>query len=316
MKIFSGNANPVFAKAVCNTLEVSLGSAKVNTFSDGEPQVEILESVRGEDVYVIQSTCAPFAENLVELLVIVDALRRASARSICAVIPYFGSGRQDRMSVPRGPITAALTCDILQNSGVTRIMTMEVHAGQVQGFFTGPFDHLKSTPTLLPTLGAYKEDHSHSGIVVVSPDAGGTDRARAYARKLESALGIVDKRREKPGVSEVMNVIGDVTDRHVLLVDDMIDTAGTLCNAAAALKEAGALSITAVAVHGVLSGPAVARIRDSHIKQVILTDTIPLSEAAQACDKFEVVSAAPFFAQAISRIQCSGSLDALHADEE
>jgi ribose-phosphate pyrophosphokinase len=307
IKVFSGSSNPSFAQEVAACLGVEVGQARVSRFSDGEIRVEIDESVRGADVYVIQSTSTPVNDNLVEMLIMFDALKRASAGSISAVIPYFGYARQDRKAAPRAPISARLVTDLISAAGADRIISMELHAGQIQGFFDGPVDHLYASPIVTPYLRELALDHP----VVVSPDAGGVERARTYAKHLNASLAIVDKRRSAPNVAEVMNVIGEVEHADVILVDDMIDTAGTICQAASALKKRGARSVIALATHPVLSGPAIQRLSDSEIDRVIVTNTIPLTEEGQRCAKIEVLSVAPLFAEAIRRIHDLSSVSSL-----
>jgi ribose-phosphate pyrophosphokinase len=307
IKVFAGSSNVTLADEVCAYIGVERGRARVGRFSDGEVRVEIDESVRGADVYVVQSTCSPVNDNLMEMLIMCDALKRASAGSISAVIPYFGYARQDRKAAPRAPISARLITDLLTASGVDRVIAMELHAGQIQGFFNGPVDHLYASPVVVPYLQAIALHNP----VVVSPDAGGVERARAYAKHLDASLAIVDKRRSAPNVAEVMNVIGDVEGSDVILVDDMIDTAGTICQAARVLKERGAQKVYAVATHAVLSGPAITRLSESAIDRVIVTNTIPLSEAAQRCDKLYVLSAATLFGEAIKRIHDLSSVSSL-----
>ncbi|MBP9760854.1 MAG: ribose-phosphate pyrophosphokinase [Candidatus Magasanikbacteria bacterium] len=307
--LFAGNSNPTLAHAICGELHCNLGEARVTRFSDGEIRVEIGESVRGADVYIIQSTCAPTNDNLMELLIMVDALKRASAGSISAVMPYFGYARQDRKAAPRAPITARLVCDLLTVSGVGRIITMELHAGQIQGFFNGPVDHLFCSPVMVEHLQALGLNKP----VIVSPDAGGVERARTYAKRLNAALAIVDKRRSGPNVAEVMHLIGDVDGCDAVLVDDMIDTAGTICQAALAVQQHGAKRVFVLATHPVLSGPAVQRLTTSVIEGVIVSDTIPLSPEAVACTKITVVSTAAIFAQAIQQIHGNGSVSSLFA---
>lgn len=310
IRIFAGNSNPELAREICGYIGVPLGNARVGRFSDGEIRVEIDESVRGADVYVIQSTCAPGNDNLMELLIMLDALKRASAGTISAVVPYFGYARQDRKAAPRAPISARLVTDLLSTAGADRIITMELHAGQIQGFFNGPVDHLYCSPVMLryiTQLGLQRP-------VVVSPDAGGVERARHYARKLDAALAIVDKRRSGPNVAEVMNLIGDVEGCDVIMIDDMVDTAGTLCQAAKALKSYGARRIYAVATHPVLSGPAIGRIENSVIEEVIVSNTIPLTSAGRACPKIKVLSAADVFGEAITRIHDLTSVSSLFED--
>ena len=306
--IFSGNANPALTTEICQALEFPLGRSKVSRFSDGETFCVIQENVRGVDTYVVQPTCSPVNDNVMELLIMVDALRRASAGSITAVIPYYGYARQDRKVAPRTPITSKLVADLIVAAGVDRIVSVDLHAAQIQGFFNIPFDHLFAMPALL-------EDHLRESYgkdtVIVSPDAGGVERARAYSKRLNGTLAIIDKRRERANESEVMNIIGEVAGRKCLILDDMIDTAGTLVNAAGALMKAGARSVAACATHAVLSGPAVTRIKESALTEVVVTNTIPLSEEARASGRFKVVSIARLLAEAIRRIHHSDSVSSL-----
>jgi ribose-phosphate pyrophosphokinase len=308
-KVFSGTSNSKLAKEICAYLERPLSRSEVGRFSDGEVNVEIGENARGVQCYVVQSTCRPSSEMLMELLIMIDALKRASAASITAVIPYYGYARQDRKVAPRTPITAKLVADLLTAAGATRVLSMDMHAGQIQGFFNIPFDHLYAAPVLLEHLR--KRFPDPSGAVVVSPDAGGVERARAYSKRLGCALAIVDKRRTKPNVAEVMHLIGDVSGKDAILLDDMIDTAGTLANAAAALMEKGARSVVAYATHPVFSGPAIKRLTDSVIQEVVVTDTIPLTPEAAACPKIKVLSVAKLFGEAIRRINSGDSLSSL-----
>jgi ribose-phosphate pyrophosphokinase len=308
IRIFSGNSNPVLAQKICDSLGVPLGTARVKTFSDGEILIEIGENVRGRDVYVIQSTCAPTNNNLMELLVMTDALKRASAATITAVIPYYGYARQDRKAAPRTPITAKLVADLITTAGVDRVVTVDLHAGQIQGFFNIPVDNLYAVPVILEYL---KKRFAGEPIVMVTPDAGGTERARAFAKRLECTLAVIDKRRTGPNVAEVMHLIGDVRDKVAIILDDMIDTAGTLTQAAKALKENGARSIYACATHGVLSGPAIERINNSDIEEVVLTDTIPLGDKGQDTSKVRVLSVADLLAEAIRRIHEDESVSSL-----
>ena len=307
LKIFSGNSNLPLARDICGHLAVPLGSAKVRTFSDGEIMVEIGENVRGRDVYVIQSTCAPSNNNLMELLVMADALKRASAESITAVVPYFGYARQDRKVAPRTPITSKLVADLISTAGISRLLTVDLHAGQIQGFFDIPVDHLYAAPVILEDINARFSDQ----IVVVSPDAGGTERARAFAKRLNAGLAIIDKRRSGPNVSEVMHIIGDVQGQICVIVDDMIDTAGTLCQAAGALKEKGAKEVYAYATHPVLSGPALERISDSCLAEVVVTNTIPSGDKINACSKLRLLPVAELLAEAIRRIHGDESVSSL-----
>jgi ribose-phosphate pyrophosphokinase len=309
-KIFSGNSNTPLAQAVAAHLERTLSKATVGRFSDGEIQVEIGENVRGADTFVIQSTCTDANQNLMELLIMIDALKRASAGSIVAVLPYYGYARQDRKVASRSPITAKLVADLLEAAGATRVVSMDMHAGQIQGFFNIPFDHLYAAPVLLDHMKR-KFGPSPDELVVVSPDAGGVERARAYSKRLGAGLGIVDKRRLKPNVAEVLNVIGDVSGKTAILLDDMIDTAGTLTQAANALVDKGASRVFAYASHAVLSGPAVERIQKSALEEVVVTDTIPLTAGAQACNKIKQLSTARLFAEAVKRIYNADSLSSL-----
>jgi ribose-phosphate pyrophosphokinase len=307
--VFTGNSNPALAEKIANYLELPVGRARVSRFSDGEVFAEIKENVRGVDVYLIQSTCAPVNDNLMELLVMIDALRRASAGSITAVIPYYGYARQDRKAAPRTPITAKLVADLLTTSGVDRVVSMDLHAGQIQGFFNKPFDHLYAMPVFLNHL----RPRFRTPPVLVSPDAGGVERTRAYAKRLGADLAIIDKRREhgQQNVSAVMHVIGDIQDRECLILDDMIDTAGTMTNAARALQEQGAKRVMAATTHPVLSGPALERIVDSPLEEVIVTDTIPLRAEAEATGRFRVLSVAGLLGEAIKRIHHSDSVSSL-----
>jgi ribose-phosphate pyrophosphokinase len=305
--IFSGNANPALAEKIASYLELPLARARVSRFSDGEVFAEVKENVRGVDVYAIQPTCPPVNDNLMELLVVIDALKRASAGSITAVVPYYGYARQDRKVAPRTPITAKLVADLLTAAGCDRVLSMDLHAGQIQGFFNVPFDHLYALPVFLEALGG-RFEHTP---VFVSPDAGGVERTRAYAKRMNADLAIIDKRRERANVSEVMNIIGDVQDRECVILDDMIDTAGTITQAARALVQHGAKSVLAAATHAVLSGPAVDRIVDSPLDRVLVTDTIPLGEAARSSGKFEVLSVARLLGEAIKRIHHSDSVSSL-----
>ncbi|MBI5533657.1 MAG: ribose-phosphate pyrophosphokinase [Deltaproteobacteria bacterium] len=308
--IFSGNANPALAQDIAKFLEMPLGQCRVSRFSDGETFVEVQENVRGVDTYIIQPTSSPVNEHFMELLVMADALRRASAGSITAVIPYYGYARQDRKVAPRTPITSKLCADLIVSAGVTRVVCVDLHAGQIQGFFNIPFDHLYAMPVFLDD---YLRKQFDSTSVVVSPDAGGVERSRAYAKRLNASLAIIDKRRERANVSEVMHIIGEVQGRDCIIVDDMIDTAGTLCNAARALIGEGARKVVACTTHPVLSGPAVSRIAASPLSEVIVTNSIALSEAALACGKIRVVSIARLLGEAIRRIHHSDSISSLFA---
>jgi len=308
IKVFSGNSNPQLARDICAYLQRPLSRAEVSRFSDGEINVEIGENARGIDCFLVQSTCRPTNDHLMELLVMIDALKRASAASITAVIPYYGYARQDRKVAPRTPITAKLVADLLTAAGAGRVLSMDMHAGQIQGFFNIPFDHLYAAPVLVEHL---RERGSPDDMVIVSPDAGGVERARAYSKRLGTTLAIVDKRRAKANVAEVMNLIGDVEGKHAVLLDDMIDTAGTLTGAAQALVDKGATRVSAYAVHPVFSGPAIERISKSAIDQVIVTDTIPLTPEAAACPKIKALSVAKLFGEAIRRIHSADSLSSL-----
>ena len=308
LTIFSGNANPDLARSICSYVEVPLGKAEVTRFADGEIYVEINENVRGVNCFVVQPTCAPANDNLMELLVMIDALKRASAGSIVAVIPYFGYARQDRKSKPRTPISARLVADLLTAAGVNRVLSIDLHAGQIQGFFNIPVDHLYAMPVLLEPL---KQRISTDNAVIVSPDAGGVERARAYSKRLGTSLAIIDKRRPAPNVSEVVNIIGDVKGRDAIIVDDMIDTAGTVCAAAQAIKDKGARSVYAVASHGVLSNPAVERIVASPIEELLITDTIPPRPEIRACAKIKVFSVAKMVGEAVKRIHHGDSISSL-----
>jgi len=304
--IFSGNAHPGLAEKVCEYLRLPIGDAKVKKFSDGEIQVEINENVRSKDIFVIQPTCAPVNDNLMELLLLADALRRSVARRIIAVVPYYGYARQDKKVAPRVPISAKLVADMLETSGVTRLITMDLHAGQIQGFFNIPVDNLFAAPVLLEHIRS-----SFKGkMVVVSPDAGGVERARAFAKRLSADLAIVDKRRDAPNQATAMAVIGDVKDKIAIVLDDMIDTAGTITEAASALIRKGACEVHACCTHPVLSGPAIERIESSEIKSVVCTDTIPLRDNINS-EKFSVLSLAELIGEAIIRSHRGGSLSSL-----
>ncbi len=305
--IFAGNANPGLAQEICAYLELPLGRTKISRFSDGEIFVEIGENVRGVDSYVIQPTCTPVNDNLMELLIMVDALRRASAGSITAVIPYYGYARQDRKVAPRTPITSKLVADLIIAAGVNRVVSMDLHAGQIQGFFNVPFDHLFALPVVLE----YLRTICGPDTVVVSPDAGGVERARAYAKRLGGNIAIVDKRRERANESEVMHIVGEIKGRDCVILDDIIDTAGTLTNAATALVNQGAKRVLACATHAVLSGPAIERIAKSNIEQIVVTNTIPPTEATRAVKKIQVISVARLLGEAIKRIHNSDSVSSL-----
>ena len=310
--LFSGNASQTVAGRVAQQLMQPLGFILVEKFSDGETRVEILENIRGMDVFLIQSTCPPGNEHLMELLLMADACRRASAKTISAVVPYFGYSRQDRRPRnTRGPISAKLVADLMETSGISRLITIDLHADQIEGFFSIPVDNVYSSPVLLGDIWKQKYD----SLVLVSPDIGGVLRARAIARRLDNAgLAIIDKRREQANKSEVVNIIGDVQDKTAVIFDDMVDTAGTLCNAAAALKEKGANKIVAYAAHPVLSGPATERIRESELDELVVTDTIPLSQDALDTGKIRQLSIAELVAETIRRIIADESVSSLYAD--
>ena len=312
MAVFTGNAHPALAQDIARCLHVPLARAHVGRFSDGEMNVEILENIRGRETFIIQPTCPPGAENLMELLVMVDAARRASAARITAVMPYFGYARQDRRPrASRVPITAKLVAKLIAASGVDRVLTVDLHADQIQGFFDIAVDNVYASPLLLGDVWKQKYDK----MVVVSPDVGGVVRARALAKRLDDAdLVIIDKRRDKANQSEVMNIIGEVKDRNCVMIDDMVDTAGTLCHAASALKQRGAASVTAYITHAVLSGPAVSRITDSALTELVVTDTIPLSAEAQACPKIRQLSSAELLAETMRRISDDESVSSLYVD--
>ena len=307
IKVFTGNANPSLAKEICQKMNIHPGNALVGRFSDGEINVQIVDNVRGMDVFVVQPTSSPVNRHLMELLIMIDALKRASAARITAVLPYYGYSRQDRKVQPRVPITSKLVADLITAAGANRVLTVDLHAGQIQGFFNIPVDNLFAAPVLLEYLRSKK----FSKLTVVSPDAGGVERARAFAKRLNAALAIIDKRRDKPNVAQVMNIIGDVKGRDCLMLDDMVDTAGTLAEGASALKTNGASKIYAACTHAVLSGPAITRINESAIDEVIATNTIALDSKQQECKKLIVLSVAPLLADAITRIHEETSLSSL-----
>jgi len=307
ISIFTGNSNLTLAKKICEYLHLPLGNAQVETFSDGEIQIEIDENVRSKDVFVIQSTCAPVNDNLVELLLMIDALKRSSAIRITAVIPYFGYARQDKKVAPRVPISAKLVADMVALAGANRVITMDLHAGQIQGFFDIPVDNIFAAPLLIEYIRSKFSDN----LAIVSPDAGGVERARAFAKRLDADLAIIDKRRPAPNQAKAMAVIGDVRDKVAVILDDMADTAGTLTGAADALKAEGAREIHACCAHAVLSGPAIERIVNSHIKNLVVTDTIPLNEKAAACGKIVVISIAELVGEAIIRSYGGDSVTSL-----
>jgi len=307
MKLFSGNSNLVLAREIADYLGMSLGQAEVGTFSDGECSVEITENVRGMDCFVLQSLCAPANIHIMELLIMLDALKRSSARRVTAVVPYYGYARQDRKVKPRVPITAKLVADLLTTAGADRVLCLDLHAGQIQGFFNIPVDNLYATGVLLKAL----KKRVPRQVTIISPDAGGVERARAYAKRLDASLAIIDKRREKANVSEVMNIIGDVAGETCVIVDDMVDTAGTLAEAARSLMDAGAESVYAAIAHPVLSGPAIKRLIESPLTELIVTDSIPLRTEARDCGKIHVVSIATHMGEAIRRINNEESVSSL-----
>ncbi len=307
IRVFSGNANIALAKKICDKLGVSIGKASVTTFSDGETRVEINENVRGMDVFIIQSTCPPVNVTLMELLIMIDAMKRASAYRITAVVPYYGYARQDRKVAPRAPISAKLVADLITTAGAQRLLSMDLHAGQIQGFFNIPVDNLFATPVLIDYMKKNYQDNT----VVVSPDTGGVERARAFGKRLGASLAIIDKRREGPNEAEVMNIIGNVEGKKVIILDDMIDTAGTVVQAASAMKEAGALEVSVCCTHPVLSGPALDRIENSEIKEALVTDTIPLNDRAKNCGKIKVLSISGILSEAVRRIYYDDSVSSL-----
>lgn len=312
MKILAANSNQPLAEDIAKYLGLQLMDASVRRFADDEIFVEINENVRGQDVFVIQSTSFPANDHIMELLVCLDALKRASAKRITAVIPYFGYARQDRKPGPRTPISAKLVANLITSAGADRVLTLDLHAGQIQGFFDIPLDNLYASPVIIKDI---RENFDCEGVTVVSPDVGGVVRARALASRINADLAIVDKRRERAGVSEVMNIIGNVEGQDCIIFDDIVDSAGTLCNAAAALMEKGAKSVAAYITHGVLSGEAVPRIEKSALTNISVTDSIKLSEAAQACDKIRVVSIAPLMAEAMNRISEETSVSSLFKED-
>jgi len=307
IKIFAGNSNKPLALEICSHLGLELGKSDVRSFSDGEVNVDIQESVRGVEVYVVQSTCTPTNDNLMELLIMLDAFKRASAVSVTAVIPYYGYARQDRKVAPRTPISAKLVADLITAAGATRVVCVDLHAGQIQGFFNIPVDHIYATPVLLE----YIKNNFDDDLVVVSPDAGGVERARAFAKRLGTNLAIIDKRRPRPNVSEVMNIIGEVEGKTAVLLDDMIDTAGTITQAAEALQKNGAKQVYACATHAVLSGPAMERIEKSPIKELVVTNTIPPMKGALQSAKIKRLSVGSLLGEAIKRIHCGESVSSL-----
>jgi len=312
MMVFTGNANPQLAQDICNYLKLPLGKAVVGRFSDGEIMVEIMENVRGKDVFIVQPTCAPTNDNLMELLVLIDAIRRSSSYRITTVIPYYGYARQDRRPrSARVAITAKLVADMITAAGANRVLTVDLHADQIQGFFSIPVDNVYASPVLLGEIWRQK----YQDMIVVSPDVGGVVRARAVAKLLDDAdLAIIDKRRPKPNVSKVMNIIGEVEGRSCVLVDDLVDTAGTLCKAAGALKEHGAAHVVAYCTHAVLSGKALSNIECSDLDELVVTDTIPLSPEARACKRIRVLSVAEMLAEAMRRVNTEESVSSLFMD--
>ena len=305
--LFSGRSNLALSKEISKYLKISLGQSSMSNFSDGEIMVKIKENVRGRDVFIIQSTCYPGNDNLMELLIMIDAIKRSSASRITAVIPYYGYARQDRKVEPRVPITSKLVADLIYSAGANRLLTVDLHAGQIQGFFNIPVDHLYAMPILVKYIKSLKM----KDLVVVSPDAGGVERARAFAKRLSSTLAIIDKRRDKPGVAEAMHIIGNVKKKNVFIVDDMIDTAGTITEATKALLKNGARSVYAICTHPVLSGPAVERLSNSDIKQVLVINTIPLNGKEKVCKKIKVLSIGALLGEAIKRINQEGSVSCL-----
>lgn len=309
LKLFSGTANPGLAREMGQYLDIPVGEATVSSFSDGEIRVKIEENVRGADVFVVQSCCQPVNDSIMELLIMIDALKRSSASRITAVIPYFGYARQDRKDQPRVPISAKLVADLITTAGTDRVLTMDLHAGQIQGFFNIPVDHLYAAPVLLD----YITKKQIADLVVVSPDAGGVERARAIAKRMQASLAIIDKRREGPNQAQIMNIIGDVEGRSALLLDDMIDTAGTIVQGAQACAEKGARQVWTACTHPVLSGPALDRLQQSSLTEVVVTNTIPLKGKELTCPKLQVLSVAPLLGEAIARIHSEESVSSLFA---
>jgi ribose-phosphate pyrophosphokinase len=306
LKVFTGNANPALASSICKQLQIPLSEAEVRRFSDGEIFVEIKENVRGRDIFIIQATSPPVNDNLMELVIMVDAMRRASARRITAVVPYYGYARQDRKVAPRVPITAKVVAEMMMVVGVRRVLTMDLHAGQIQGFFNIPVDNLYAAPILLDHIS-----NKFTDVVLVSPDAGGVERTRAFAKRLDSGLAIIDKRRERANVCEAMHVIGDVEGKVAILMDDMVDTAGTLCAGAETLLANGAKEVHACCSHPVLSGPAIERLNASKLKSLVVTNSIPLNGKEKECDKIKVLSVSKLLAEAINRIHNEDSVSSL-----
>ncbi|MBN1850174.1 MAG: ribose-phosphate pyrophosphokinase [Deltaproteobacteria bacterium] len=308
MKLFGGTSNPMLTQEVCNYLEIEPGKMSAKTFSDGETQIEIHENTRGRDAFILQSTCTPVNDNLMQLLIIMDALKRASAKRITAIIPYYGYGRQDRKVKPRVPITAKLVADLITTAGADRVVSLDLHAGQIQGYFNIPVDNIYAAPLLLKYIQNHFNNHD---VVIVSPDAGGVERARAFAKRLSASLAIIDKRRDAPNIAEAMNIIGEVDGKTAIILDDMVDTAGTLTQAASALKARGTAKIFACCTHPVLSGPAIERIESSPIDRLVVTNTIPLNEKAENCPKIVVLSVADLLGETIKRIFNSHSVSTL-----
>ena len=307
IRILTGNATAELARKICDHLGLPLGEALVSAFSDGEIRVEIGENVRGRDVFLIQSTCPPANHNLMELLIMIDAVKRASARRITAVIPYFGYARQDRKVAPRVPITAKLVADLLSTAGAQRILTLDLHVGQIQGFFDIPVDNLYASPIMIP----YIKENFQDDLTIVSPDAGGVPRARAYAKRLAASLGLIDKRRDAPGKAKAMNLIGEVLGKEVVILDDIVDTGGTLTQAAEVILQRGARNVNACCTHAVLSGPAVSRVMDAPLNRLVVTDTIPLGDEARSCAKIVQLPVAHLFARAILNIHQEDSISSL-----
>ena len=310
MKLFGGTSNPELTQQVCDYLGIEPGKITAKTFSDGETQIEIHENIRNRNVFVLQSTCTPVNDNLMQLLIIMDALKRASAKRITAIIPYYGYGRQDRKVKPRVPISAKLVADLITTAGADRVVSLDLHAGQIQGYFNIPVDNLFAAPLLLKYMMNLKNQYNDN-LVIVSPDAGGVERARAFAKRLSATLAIIDKRRDAPNVSEAMNIIGEVEGKTAIILDDMVDTAGTLTQGAAALKKRGTKKIFACCTHPVLSGPAIERLEKSEIDQLVVTNTIPLSGASEKCSKIVTLSVAELIGEAVRRIYYSHSVSTL-----
>ena len=307
LQLFGGTSNPTLILEVCDYLGIEPGKITASNFSDGETQIEIGDNVRGQDIFILQSTCPPVNDNLIQLLLIMDALRRASAKSMTVIIPYYGYARQDRKVKPRAPISAKLVADLITTAGASRVVSMDLHAGQIQGYFNIPVDNIFAAPILL----YYIQTHLHNNTVVVSPDAGGVERARAFAKRLDAGLAIIDKRREAPNIAQAMNIIGEVKGKTAIILDDMVDTAGTLTQAAQALKDRGAAGINACCTHPVLSGPAIERINASPIDRLVVANTIPLHDSARDCKKIVSLSIAELLGETIKRIHNSNSVSSL-----